>query len=106
MRFLRKNLTTRSTRALSEPVEDCLVVPARTPDTASADRGSAADEPLARLLRPAGRADRVTHVERLPARSARSVDWPDWLPDLVITRLQGAGIEQPWSHQVAAADTA
>ena len=63
-------------------------------------------DPLDRLLLPAGRADRVTHVERIPARAARTVPWPDWVPDLVISRLQGTGVMEPWSHQVAAADAA
>jgi DEAD/DEAH box helicase domain-containing protein len=63
-------------------------------------------DPLERLLRIPGRADRVTHVERIPARSARTVDWPSWAPDLLVARLQGSGILEPWSHQVEAAEAA
>src|SRR3982750_3335009 len=83
-------------------VEHCPVVPPSTPDAVT---GPGRD-PLERLLLPAGRADRVTHVERIPSRSARTADWPDWVPDLVAARLQGAGIAAPWVHQVAAAEAA
>src|SRR5437763_7450173 len=77
----------------------CPVVPPRTPDAVTRD-------PLDRLLLPSGRAERVTHVERIPARSAQTAAWPDWASDLVVSRFQGAGVVEPWSHQVAAADAA
>ncbi|HEX3705494.1 MAG TPA: DEAD/DEAH box helicase [Mycobacteriales bacterium] len=67
--------------------------------------------PLNLLLRsgaagPAARHARVTHVERLDARSGRRADWPEWVnPDLVAA-LRRNGIGSPWTHQAAAADLA
>ena len=63
-------------------------------------------ELLATLTAAPGRADRVTHVELVPARPARPVDWPDWVDPQVKARLGAAGIRAPWSHQVAAASLA
>ncbi len=54
----------------------------------------------------AGRAERITHVERVPAREGRTAPWPDWVPELVRDRLRLAGVAQPWEHQVRAADLA
>jgi DEAD/DEAH box helicase domain-containing protein len=61
---------------------------------------------LAVLTAPAGRKGRVTHVEMVPARAARTVAWPDWLDAQVRSRLEVAGIAAPWSHQVEAASYA
>ena len=52
------------------------------------------------------RADRVTHVEDLPARPGRTVDWPAWLHPPVHDAFVSAGIEMPYAHQVEAADHA
>jgi DEAD/DEAH box helicase domain-containing protein len=48
----------------------------------------------------------LTHVALLPARTAETVDWPDWVAPEVVGALRGAGVERPWSHQVAAASLA
>ncbi len=64
------------------------------------------EELLARLLTAPGRRDRVTHVERVPARAGQQTDWPDWVPDVLVERLRAAGVERPWAHQVAAAEHA
>jgi DEAD/DEAH box helicase domain-containing protein len=61
---------------------------------------------LDRLLRDPTRRERVTHVELVPPRPARTADWPDWVPDLVRDRLRLTGVERPWTHQAAAADLA
>jgi len=61
---------------------------------------------LARLLAAPGRADRVTHVERLPARPGRTTAWPDWLPTPFRESLLTQGIEAPWTHQREVADLA
>jgi DEAD/DEAH box helicase domain-containing protein len=61
---------------------------------------------LGALLRDPTRRDRVTHVEHLPPRPAAVEDWPAWAAPLVVDRLRLAGVERPWSHQVAAADAA
>ncbi|WP_434581808.1 DEAD/DEAH box helicase [Carbonactinospora thermoautotrophica] len=64
------------------------------------------EELLARLLTAPGRRDRITHVERVPARAGRQAAWPDWVPDVLVERLRAAGVERPWAHQVAAAEHA
>src|SRR5829696_3081532 len=48
----------------------------------------------------------VTHVEDVPARPGRSVDWPEWVPELLVDRLVARGIARPWEHQAAAASLA
>ena len=61
---------------------------------------------LAGLLHGPGRADRLTHVERVPARPAVVADWPSWVhPDLV-DALVRSGVQRPWQHQVEAAELA
>jgi DEAD/DEAH box helicase domain-containing protein len=46
------------------------------------------------------------HVEHIPARQAREVPWPEWVPGEVIGALAGRGISAPWSHQASAASHA
>ncbi|WP_396449764.1 DEAD/DEAH box helicase [Actinomadura sp.] len=62
--------------------------------------------PLDRLLADPSRRDRITHVERVPARRGRRAGWPSWAPPLLVERLAAAGIEAPWEHQAAAAEHA
>ncbi|WP_141579890.1 DEAD/DEAH box helicase [Actinomadura sp. WMMA1423] len=62
--------------------------------------------PLDRLLADPSRRERITHVERVPARQGRPAAWPDWSPPLLVERLAAAGIESPWTHQAAAAEHA
>ena len=52
------------------------------------------------------RSSPVTHVEDVPARPGRTVDWPDWAPELLVDRLAARGITRPWEHQAAAASLA
>jgi DEAD/DEAH box helicase domain-containing protein len=61
---------------------------------------------LQRLLQDPTRAERVTHVEHVPAREGRRVDWPVWVPQLLTDRLALQGVPAPWEHQAAAADLA
>ncbi len=61
---------------------------------------------LSSLLSGPGRADRVTHVQDVPARSGRTAPWPNWVAPTVVERLQGIGVREPWQHQVEAADHA
>ncbi len=63
-----------------------------------------AEQRLARLLAPAGRRDRLTHVERVPGRPGRPVVWPGWVHADLVDALVKAGVEQPWTHQVRAAE--
>jgi DEAD/DEAH box helicase domain-containing protein len=69
----------------------------------TANRGEGS---LRRLLLDQRRAASVTHVEHVPARKGAAVDWPSWAAPLLVSRLQAAGIERPWRHQVAAAEAA
>ena len=52
------------------------------------------------------RGEPVTHVEEVPARPGRPVDWPDWAPSLLVERLRARGISRPWQHQADAASLA
>jgi DEAD/DEAH box helicase domain-containing protein len=61
---------------------------------------------LERLLLDPKRADRVTHVEHVPARVGRPADWPLWVPKLITDRLSLQGVTTPWEHQAMAADLA
>ena len=82
------------------------VAPPEPADAKPADvvAASEAERRLARLLAPAGRRERLTHVERVPGREGSPVGWPDWVhPDLVDTLVK-SGVEEPWSHQVEAAE--
>ncbi|MCW2715975.1 MAG: box helicase domain protein [Frankiales bacterium] len=59
---------------------------------------------LARLLLDPTRTERVTHVEHVPARTARHGQWPLWADPLLVDRLRLGGVELPWEHQVQAAE--
>ncbi|MEW9527626.1 DEAD/DEAH box helicase [Microbispora sp. NPDC049125] len=59
---------------------------------------------LARLLAVPARQRRVTHVEHVPARQAGQVRWPDWAPELLVSRLENQGIGGLWDHQLEAAE--
>lgn len=48
----------------------------------------------------------LLHVAEMPARSARSADWPSWAHPEVLATLRAHGIATAWSHQVTAADLA
>lgn len=60
---------------------------------------------LARIAH-GSRAERLLHVEHVPARPARLAQWPDGLAPPVLAALLGAGMERPWSHQREAVDLA
>ena len=75
------------------------------PPTASpSSRGTSADARLARLVAPAGRSERLTHVERVPGRPGSRAAWPAWTHPAVVHALAGAGVAAPWLHQVEAAE--
>ncbi len=65
-----------------------------------------AEQLLDGLLAAPGRRDRVTHVEVVAARPAHSAPWPQWVSAQLRTAFIARGVEQPWSHQVAAAEHA
>lgn len=49
---------------------------------------------------------RITHVERLAARSGEPVDWPEWVPGSLRQALAARGVTAPWRHQAQAASLA
>jgi DEAD/DEAH box helicase domain-containing protein len=61
---------------------------------------------LHRLTVPTGRADRLTHLEVIPARDGVRAPWPDWVAPELVGAFRARGISQPWRHQVEAADAA
>jgi DEAD/DEAH box helicase domain-containing protein len=61
---------------------------------------------VSRLVAPAGRADRLTHLEELPPREAVTAPWPAWVPEEVRRAYVGRGIALPWRHQAEVADHA
>ena len=64
------------------------------------------EQTLRRLAATPGRRDRLTHIERVPARAGRTATWPRWVPAEVIAQLADHGIEMPWTHQLATAEAA
>lgn len=63
-------------------------------------------ELLAAIVGRPGDASGLRHVAEIAARPARTGDWPRWLHPEVRAAVQARGIEDPWSHQVEAADIA
>jgi len=59
-----------------------------------------------RLATVPGREDRLRHLEVLPARAARIAEWPTWAAPELVAAWGARGIERPWQHQVAAAESA
>ena len=49
-------------------------------------------------------ADRIRHIEHLPAREQRLADWPDWVHPSLVEAYQQRAISLPYTHQVAAAE--
>jgi DEAD/DEAH box helicase domain-containing protein len=64
------------------------------------------DVVLRRLCATPSRDGRITHVEHVPARQGTVVNWPSWVPELLVGRLGAVGIDAPWEHQVTAAELA
>nr|WP_246281734.1 DEAD/DEAH box helicase [Fodinicola acaciae] len=48
----------------------------------------------------------MTHVEQLAPREGRQVDWPAWAPGQLVDAFVCAGVDRPWQHQIAAAQSA
>ncbi|WP_127128160.1 DEAD/DEAH box helicase [Georgenia sp. SYP-B2076] len=62
---------------------------------------------LVELLRTTGTRDgRLVHLEQIPARPGRTAAWPEWADADVVAGYRRSGVEQPWTHQVQAADAA
>jgi DEAD/DEAH box helicase domain-containing protein len=73
---------------------------------APADHAAAVPALLSRVLSASGRADRLTHIEHVPARTGRTAPWPDWAAPTVVERLNEVGVHELWQHQAEAADHA
>jgi len=58
------------------------------------------------LVAGPGRADRLTHLEVLPARDAVETDWPGWVPDEIRAACATRGVPRLWQHQATAAELA
>ncbi len=59
-----------------------------------------------RLTAAPGRAERLIHLEVLPARSARTAPWPAWISPEVAAAWRHAGVQELWQHQAQAAELA
>ena len=68
--------------------------------------GGESAEVLRRLAAAPGRAERLTHVQTVPPRPARTAPWPRWAPDGLRAQLADNGITELWAHQVSTADAA
>jgi len=64
------------------------------------------EELVDRLTGPAGRVERLTHLEVLPPRAARRADWPGWAAPELLSAWAEQGVEALWTHQREAADLA
>ena len=53
-----------------------------------------------------GRDGRLVHLQRTPSRPGRHADWPEWADPDLVTAYRRLGVERPWTHQVAAAQSA
>ena len=65
-----------------------------------------APELLLRGLARGERAERLTHVHRVPAREAVIAEWPGWVTPGLYAALTQSGVPHLWSHQREAADAA
>ena len=88
-------------RLASAPTE-----PRAGPSGPSVDLEGLAGSRLESLLQGPGRRDRLTHIERVAARSGRWGKWPDWVHPELIASLATSGVPAPWEHQARAAELA
>ncbi|MGI5161940.1 DEAD/DEAH box helicase [Microbispora sp. CA-102843] len=74
------------------------------PVTPTSSSSARTGDLLTRLLAVPARRGRVTHVEHVPARQAGEARWPEWAPDLLVSRLRLQGVSGLWEHQLIAAE--
>src|SRR5690606_10540961 len=84
----------------------CPQMPDWKPVTASPTTPRRVGTLLDSLLGTGPRRGRVTHVEHVPARQAGQAEWPEWVPETLISRLARQGVEGLWPHQAEAASLA
>jgi DEAD/DEAH box helicase domain-containing protein len=87
-------------------VPDSGIMPIQATSPAPPSRATDPVALLQRLSAQSHRADRLTHLERIPARAGQPVPWPTWTPPELVERFAGLGVRWPWSHQVEAAERA
>ena len=58
------------------------------------------------LLTPRRERESLVHLEHLPARAGEHGTWPDWADPELVSAYRMRGVEDPWRHQVEAAEAA
>ncbi|MCC9144720.1 MULTISPECIES: DEAD/DEAH box helicase [unclassified Arthrobacter] len=58
------------------------------------------------LLGGGAEPEQLMHVHQIPARLAVTAPWPAWAHPDVVAAYQGLGIQEPWAHQMEAAEAA
>ena len=58
------------------------------------------------LLGGGAEPEQLVHVHEIPARTAVTVPWPDWVHPDVVNAYANLGVQSPWRHQAQAADAA
>lgn len=64
-----------------------------------------ASDPLELLVHSPSRQASLVHLVDLPARQGTSAPWPEWADPRVVEGYRRLGVERPWRHQVAAAQS-
>lgn len=70
------------------------------------DDGGVSSSTVLDALQELGRGDQLVHLERFAARPGHRQTWPQWADPEVVAAYRTLGIEEPWQHQVRAADHA
>ncbi|MDQ6751826.1 MAG: DEAD/DEAH box helicase, partial [Actinomycetota bacterium] len=66
----------------------------------------ALQESLISLLGRGPDPEQLQHVREIPARSAITVPWPDWVHPDIVHAYAKLGVNEPWRHQIQGADAA
>jgi DEAD/DEAH box helicase domain-containing protein len=89
-----------------DPAPPLQPMPGPVKPTAPGHCGPEPGTVMHRLVRAPGRAQRLTHLERVPARDARTAPWPAWVHPAVRAAFEARAITDLWSHQAEAAEHA
>ncbi|WP_427015554.1 DEAD/DEAH box helicase [Pseudarthrobacter sp. P1] len=66
----------------------------------------ATSESLISLLGRGDAPEQLQHVRHIPARTAVTAPWPDWVHPDILAAFAGVGVHEPWRHQVEGAQLA